>query len=108
LGAHPEGGAMVKLMRGRYGPYVTDGSTNATIPRDSDPLSVTLDQAVQLIAERVAKGGGKKPKKAAKKAAAPKPAKDAAPKKPAGKKAAKKPAKKAAKAPAKSRAAEDA
>jgi DNA topoisomerase-1 len=108
LGAHPEGGAMVKLMRGRYGPYVTDGSTNATIPRDSDPLSVTLDQAVALIAERVAKGGGKKPKKAAKKAAAPKPAKDAAPKKTTAKKAAKKPAKKAAKAPAKSRAAEDA
>ncbi|HTW35665.1 MAG TPA: type I DNA topoisomerase [Rhizomicrobium sp.] len=104
LGVHPESGAAVKLMRGRYGPYVTDGSTNATIPRDSDPLSVTLDQAVQLIAERVAKGGGKKPKKAAKKAAAP--AKDAAPKKAPAKKAAKKPAKKAAKAPAK--AAEDA
>jgi DNA topoisomerase-1 len=107
LGAHPESGAAVKLMRGRYGPYVTDGSTNATIPRDSDPLSVTLDQAVALIAERVAKGGGKKPKKAAKKAAPPK---DTAPKKAPAKKAAakKKPAKKAAKAPAKSRAAEDA
>ncbi len=105
LGANPDGGAMIKLMRGRYGPYVTDGSTNATIPRDSDPLSVTLDQAVALIAERVAKGGGKKPKKAAKKASAPKPAKDAAPKKATAKK---KPAKKAAKAPAKTRAAEDA
>jgi DNA topoisomerase-1 len=107
LGANPEGGAMIKLMRGRYGPYVTDGSTNATIPRDADPLTVTLDQAVALIAERAAKGGGKKPKKAAKKAA---PAKDAAPKKAPAKKAAakKKPAKKAAKAPAKTRAAEDA
>jgi DNA topoisomerase-1 len=100
LGAHPESGAAVKLMRGRYGPYVTDGSTNATIPRDSEPLSVTLDQAVALIAERAAKGGGKKPKKAPKKAAAEKPAKTAAPKKAPAKKAAKKPAKKAAKAPA--------
>ena len=108
LGAHPESGATVKLMRGRYGPYVTDGSTNATIPRDNDPLSVTLDQAVALIAERAAKGGGKKPKKAPKKAAAEKPAKAAAPKKAPAKKAAKKPAKKAAKAPAKSPAAEDA
>ena len=106
LGAHPEGGAMVKLMRGRYGPYVTDGSTNATIPRDSDPLSVTLDQAVTLLAERAAKGGGKKPKKAPKKAAAPKAAKESSPKKAPAKKTAKKPAKKAPAARAKT--AEDA
>jgi DNA topoisomerase-1 len=66
LGASPSG-AQVKLMRGRYGPYVTDGATNATIPRDSDPLSVTLDQALALIAERVAKGGGKPAKKTNKK-----------------------------------------
>jgi DNA topoisomerase I len=111
LGANPEGGAMIKLMRGRYGPYVTDGSTNATIPRDSDPLSVTLDQAVTLLAERAAKGGGKKPKKAPKKAAAEKPAKDASSKKAPAKKAAKKPAKKVpAKkaAPARAKTAEDA
>jgi DNA topoisomerase-1 len=50
-------------MRGRYGPYVTDGATNATIPRDTDPLGVTLEQALALIAERVAKGGSKPPKK---------------------------------------------
>jgi DNA topoisomerase-1 len=70
LGAAP-GGETIKLMRGRYGPYVTDGATNATIPRETDPLTLTLDQAVQLIAERVAKGGGKPAKKAAKKKAAP-------------------------------------
>ncbi|HEY1961341.1 MAG TPA: topoisomerase C-terminal repeat-containing protein, partial [Rhizomicrobium sp.] len=52
-----------KLMRGRYGPYVADGTTNATIPNGSDPLSVTLDQALALIADREAKGGGKKKKK---------------------------------------------
>jgi len=70
LGAHPETGAVVKVMRGRFGPYVSDGETNATIPRDSDPLGVTLDQAVALIAERIAKGGGKKPKARAKAKAA--------------------------------------
>jgi len=110
LGANPEGGAMIKLMRGRYGPYVTDGSTNATIPRDADPLSVTLDQAVQLIAERAAKGGGKKPKKAKKAAVekAEKPAKESAPKKAAKKPAAKRPAKAAKKSAKSSRASEDA
>jgi DNA topoisomerase-1 len=55
---------MIKLMRGRYGPYVTDGGTNATIPNGTDPLSVTLEQAQTLIAEREARGGGKKKKKA--------------------------------------------
>jgi DNA topoisomerase-1 len=68
LGPNPANGAAIKLMSGRYGPYVTDGSTNATIPNGTDPLSVTLDQALTLIAERNAKGGGKKKK--AKKVAA--------------------------------------
>jgi DNA topoisomerase-1 len=77
LGPSPAG-AQVKLMRGRYGPYVTDGTTNATIPRDADPLSVTLEQALALIAERVAKGGGKPAKKSRKKETA-KPEKPAAP-----------------------------
>jgi DNA topoisomerase I len=67
-------GEIVKLMKGRYGPYVTDGSTNATIPNGTDPLSVTLDQALTLIADREAKGGGKKkkPRAAAKPKAAAK------------------------------------
>ena len=52
-------------MAGRYGPYVTDGTTNATLPKAMEPTSVTLDDAVRLIDERAAKGpakkGGRKP-----------------------------------------------
>jgi DNA topoisomerase-1 len=73
LGNAP-GGAAIKLMRGRYGPYVTDGTTNATIPRNTDPLGVTLEQALSLIADKVAKGGNgaarKPPRKSAEKSAA--------------------------------------
>jgi DNA topoisomerase I len=72
LGTNPLTGAAIKLMRGRYGPYVTDGTTNATIPNGTDPLTVTLDQALALIAEREAKGGGKKKKAKAAKTASTK------------------------------------
>jgi DNA topoisomerase-1 len=97
LGADASG-TMIKVMKGRYGPYVSDGSTNATIPNGSDPMAVTLEQAVALIAERAAKGGGKKKKASAKKAA---PVKKAAPEKKEKPKAAakKKPAKAAKKKP---------
>jgi DNA topoisomerase-1 len=78
LGPHPASGKVVKVMKGRYGPYVTDGETNATIPKSANPENLTMDEAVALIAEREAKGGGKKKKP--KKAAA---AKKAAPEKPA-------------------------
>ena len=95
FGAHPTSGGEIKLMAGRYGPYVTDGTTNATLPKDKQPEALTLEEAITLIDERAAKGPAKG-KKGAKKA----PAKKAAPKKDAPKKeAAKKPA--AKKAPAK-------
>ncbi len=83
FGAHPESGAEVKLMEGRFGPYVTDGTTNATLPKALDPATLTLEAAVQLLAERAAKGPAKGKKKApAKKPAAKKaPVKKAAPKK---------------------------
>ena len=60
LGAHPVSGGEIKVMAGRYGPYVTDGATNATIPRGTEPEAVTLEAAIQLIDERAAKGPPKK------------------------------------------------
>src|SRR6185437_3547702 len=59
----------IKVMKGRYGPYVTDGTNNATIPNGDEPENVTLEQALALIAERIAKGGGKKKKSPAKRPA---------------------------------------
>jgi DNA topoisomerase-1 len=90
LGAHPRTEAEIKLMEGRYGPYVTDGTTNATLPKTIAPEALTLEEAAQLIDERAAKAPAKKgrAKKApAKKAPAKKaPAKKTAAKKPAAKK----------------------
>jgi DNA topoisomerase-1 len=57
------GGAAIKLMKGRFGPYVTDGTTNATVPNGTEPMDVTLEQAVTLLAERAAKGPSKKKKR---------------------------------------------
>jgi DNA topoisomerase-1 len=107
LGLHPESGETVKVLSGKYGPYVKSGAVNATLPRGADPANLTMDEAVKLIAERAAKGGGKSGRKVAKKAAAKKaPAKKAPAKKAVAKKTAakKSPAKKSAakkKAPAK-------
>jgi DNA topoisomerase-1 len=60
LGKHPASGGDIKVMAGRYGPYVTDGTTNATLPKAMEPSAVTLDDAVRLIDERAAKGPTKK------------------------------------------------
>ncbi len=98
IGPHPVSGAVMKLMAGRFGQYITDGATNATLPKTEDGMTITLENAAALIDVRAAMPAkGKKPvKKAAVKKA---PAKTAAVKKPAKKPAAKKAAtKKTAKA----------
>lgn len=91
FGPHPTSGGEMKLLAGRYGAYVTDGTTNATLPKDVKPEDLTLEQAIALIDARAAAAPakGKKKKAAPKKAAAKAPAK-----KPAARKA---PAKKAVK-----------
>ncbi|MEH6526905.1 MAG: type I DNA topoisomerase [Sneathiella sp.] len=83
IGPHPVDEADINVKDGRYGAYVTHGGINATIPKGSDPLTITLEEAVKLLAERAEKSG-KKPKMA-KKASAPKK-KAVAKKKPAAKK----------------------
>jgi DNA topoisomerase-1 len=75
----------VKLLEGRYGNYVTDGTTNATLPKDIGPDALTFQQALDLLAERAARGPAK-PRRGAKKAAAPKAKVDGAPKKKVAKK----------------------
>jgi DNA topoisomerase-1 len=81
LGPHPDDGKDITVRSGRYGPYVKHGTINATLPKDITPEEITLDDALSLIAARVAKGPAKKPVKKA-------TAKPAAVKKPAAKKAA--------------------
>ncbi|TAJ34676.1 MAG: type I DNA topoisomerase, partial [Reyranella sp.] len=76
VGNHPADEAPIELYDGRYGQYVKHGGINATVPRDLKPEELTIDQAVSLLAERAAKGGGKKPKVARAKKAAPVAAND--------------------------------
>ena len=59
LGEHPSEGGKVQVLSGRYGPYVKHGDVNATLPRGKEPAALTMDEAVQLIAERAAKGPSK-------------------------------------------------
>ncbi|MBK8099104.1 MAG: type I DNA topoisomerase [Planctomycetes bacterium] len=72
MGAHPESGVIVKLLDGRYGPYVTDGTTNASLPKDEDVAAFTLQRAIDLLQARASKGPARK------KAGRRKPAKTAA------------------------------
>ncbi len=92
LGPHPKDNEPVNIFEGKYGAYVKHGKINATIPKEKDPLAITMEEAVDWLADREAKGGGKPkrgrggraPAKAVKKTVA----------KPAAKKAVKKTTKK--------------
>ncbi len=52
LGAHPNGGAPVRILDGRYGPYVTDGTTNASLPKGTAPEALTMEAAIELMNAR--------------------------------------------------------
>jgi DNA topoisomerase I len=102
----------VQVLNGRYGPYLSDGKLNGKIPKDREPASLTLEEALQLLEETGKPARGRFGKKAvakkapAKKTATKKAAKATAAKKPARKAAGKKTTAKAAKkAPARKRAA---
>ena len=104
FGESPDTGKAMRVLDGRFGPYVTDGETNATVPRGTDPTTLEMDEALALLRARAALGPRKKKAPAKKKAAAKKkapakkaPAKKAAVKKMPVKKAA---VKKAVKKPA--------
>ena len=73
LGDHPDGGPM-QVMAGRYGPYVKWGKVFATLPKGTDPESVTFEQAVEWANEKAAKGGKGKAKTRAPAKAKPKAA----------------------------------
>jgi DNA topoisomerase I len=64
FGADPVTGKPIVVKEGRFGPYVTDGETNASLRTGDDPEEITLDRAVELLAERRAKGPAKKKAKA--------------------------------------------
>ena len=99
LGAHPKTRAPVELHSGKYGPYVKHGAVNATLPDSDKAETLTLEEALELLAAKAGKSTGSKTrratkspvKKTAKTAAAVPKAKPAA-KRPTAKPAAKKPA----------------
>jgi len=71
LGDHPQLGGTVQVLDGRYGPYVKHGKINATLPKGRKAEEISLEDAVELIAAKSKKGGGRaKTKKRASKSAA--------------------------------------
>ncbi len=77
LGAHPVSGEPIRVLSGRYGPYVNAGKVNANVPKGADPAAMTMEEAVKLLDERAAKDGGGKAKPVRKAAAKPAAAKKA-------------------------------
>lgn len=60
LGDDPNSGKPIHVKDGRFGPYVTDGETNRTLPRDLTPETVTAERAIELLADKRAQGPAKK------------------------------------------------
>jgi len=78
LGAHPEDGEPIRVLDGRFGPYVKHNKTNASLPKGTSPDELTMERAVELLAARAAKDG-EKGKNGAKKASAKGAAKTSTP-----------------------------
>ncbi len=72
VGSHPADQAPINLFKGRYGPYVSHGGVNATVPSDIDPEELTLDEAIALLAAQAAKKKGGKGTRGGAKTRAPK------------------------------------
>jgi DNA topoisomerase-1 len=87
-----EAGPQIAIYDGRYGAYVSDGAANATLPKDRDVASITLEEALPLLAEAAERKPAKKKAAAKKSPATPKAKAAAKPKAAAKKPAAKKPA----------------
>ncbi len=83
LGDHPDGGGKLTVRDGKYGPYVNFGKVNATLPKGKEPMSVTVEEALELIAAKAGKSAKPGKSKAAK---STKTAKKSPAKKPAAKK----------------------
>ncbi|WP_125612402.1 type I DNA topoisomerase [Specibacter cremeus] len=64
FGEDPVSGKKIVVKEGRFGPYVTDGVTNITVPRDTDVAELTAERAVELLAEKRERGPAKRPAKA--------------------------------------------
>ena len=71
LGKHPTSGENVRILDGRYGPYVSDGTTNASVPKGTQVEAVTMAVAVELLAAREGMSKSKKPARGRKAAKAP-------------------------------------
>ena len=63
LGKDPGTGKDVTVREGRFGPYVTDGETNASLRKGDDPEAITIERAAELLAERRARGPAKRPRR---------------------------------------------
>ncbi len=74
LGEHPDNGGMISVMKGRYGPYAKWEKVNATLPKDAEAETITLDEAVRLIDEKAARKGTGRGRSTAAGKAAPKKA----------------------------------